>query len=65
MDFFCAWQYGVDPVRYTLLRDFQLAGDSDFAPDAITTRTLSDIADTFGNLGESQPPSSDQYRLTC
>ena len=42
--------FGVDPVRFFILRDAQLADDSNFAASDVIKRLHSDLADTFGNL---------------
>jgi leucyl-tRNA synthetase len=44
-------KYGVDPVRYFLLRDGGLETDGDFSHDMLVKRLNSDLADTLGNLG--------------
>ncbi len=44
-------EYGVDPVRYFLLRDGSLDGDGDYSVESLNKRFLSDLADNLGNLG--------------
>ena len=43
-------EYGVDPVRYFLMRDMVLGLDSTFTIDAFVRRYNSDLANDFGNL---------------
>src|SRR5664280_3638190 len=42
--------YGVDPVRYHLLRDTPLGSDGDFSAEGITSRYNADLANNLGNL---------------
>ncbi len=42
--------YGVDPVRYHLLRDIPLGSDGDFSAEGIVARYNSDLANNLGNL---------------
>ncbi len=42
--------YGVDPVRYHLLRDTPLGSDGDFSAEGITARYNADLANNLGNL---------------
>ncbi len=42
--------YGVDPVRYHLLRDTPLGTDGDFSSEGITARYNADLANNLGNL---------------
>ncbi len=43
-------EYGVDPVRYHLLRDTPLGSDGDFSAEGMTARYNADLANTLGNL---------------
>ena len=43
-------EFGVDPVRYHLLRDTPLGADGDFSTEGITARYNSDLANNLGNL---------------
>jgi len=43
-------EYGVDPVRYQLLRDIPLGSDGDFSAEGIVARYNSDLANNLGNL---------------
>jgi methionyl-tRNA synthetase len=42
--------YGVDAVRYHLLRDTPLGSDGDFSAEGITSRYNADLANNLGNL---------------
>jgi methionyl-tRNA synthetase len=43
-------QYGVDAVRYHLLRDTSLGSDGEFSLEGLTSRYNSDLANNLGNL---------------
>ncbi len=43
-------EYGVDPVRYYLMREMVLGQDSNFTMDSFIKRYNSDLANDFGNL---------------
>ena len=43
-------EYGVDPLRYHLLRDIPLGSDGEFSAEGISARYNSDLANTLGNL---------------
>ena len=43
-------EYGVDPIRYYLLREAVLGNDGDFSLEAITARYNTDLANNLGNL---------------
>ena len=43
-------EYGVDPVRYHLLRDIPLGSDGEFSAEGITSRYNTDLANNLGNL---------------
>ena len=43
-------QYGLDPVRYFLLREVPFGNDGDFSHAAIVHRLNGDLANDFGNL---------------
>ncbi|MBL6934733.1 MAG: methionine--tRNA ligase [Alphaproteobacteria bacterium] len=45
-------KYGLDPVRYFLLREVPFGKDGDFSRDALTTRMNSELANDFGNLAQ-------------
>jgi methionyl-tRNA synthetase len=42
--------YGMDALRYYLLRDKSYAGDADFSEEALVARLNSDLANGLGNL---------------
>ena len=42
--------YGLDQVRYFLLREIPFGNDGDFSKKAITTRINSELANDYGNL---------------
>lgn len=43
-------KYGVDAVRYFLMREMVLGADANFTPEAFIKRYNSDLANDFGNL---------------
>lgn len=43
-------EYGVDPVRYYLMRDMVLGKDANFTMESFIKRYNSDLANDFGNL---------------
>ncbi|MCB9782532.1 MAG: methionine--tRNA ligase [Candidatus Omnitrophica bacterium] len=43
-------EYGVDPIRYYLLREMTLGRDQDYSEEMIVTRLNSDLANDLGNL---------------
>jgi methionyl-tRNA synthetase len=43
-------EYGVDPVRYHLLRDIPYGSDGEFSAEGITARYNADLANNLGNL---------------
>jgi methionyl-tRNA synthetase len=43
-------EYGVDPVRYHLLRDIPLGADGEFSAEGISARYNADLANNLGNL---------------
>jgi methionyl-tRNA synthetase len=43
-------EFGVDPVRYYLLRETSLGNDGDFSHEGITARYNTDLANNLGNL---------------
>ena len=45
-----AGEYGVDPLRYHLLRDVPLGSDGEFSAEGISARYNSDLANNLGNL---------------
>jgi len=43
-------KYGVDPLRYYLMREMVLGQDASFTPESFIKRYNSDLANDFGNL---------------
>ncbi|HEX8643431.1 MAG TPA: methionine--tRNA ligase [Allosphingosinicella sp.] len=44
--------FGVDAVRYFLLRDVTFGQDGSYSPEAIVVRVNADLANSFGNLAQ-------------
>jgi methionyl-tRNA synthetase len=44
--------YGVDALRYFLMRDISFGQDGTFSDEAIVTRANADLANSFGNLAQ-------------
>jgi len=44
--------FGVDAVRYFLVRDVTFGQDGSYSPEAIATRVNADLANSFGNLAQ-------------
>jgi methionyl-tRNA synthetase len=44
--------FGVDAVRYFLLRDVTFGQDGSYSPEAIIARVNADLANSFGNLAQ-------------
>ncbi|HTU11083.1 MAG TPA: methionine--tRNA ligase [Allosphingosinicella sp.] len=44
--------YGVDPLRYFLLRDVSFGQDGTYSDEAIVTRANADLSNSFGNLAQ-------------
>ena len=42
--------FGVDALRYFLLREVSFGQDGSYSPEAIVTRVNADLANSFGNL---------------
>ena len=47
-----AGTYGVDQLRYFLIRDVPFGQDGSYSHDAIVNRTNADLANSFGNLAQ-------------
>ncbi|MCM1395817.1 MAG: methionine--tRNA ligase [Corallococcus sp.] len=48
--FFLVDHYGVDPVRYFLLREIPFGSDGNYTNEALITRTNADLVNDLGNL---------------
>ena len=44
--------YGVDPLRYFLMREIAFGQDGSYSPEAIVTRANAELANSFGNLAQ-------------
>lgn len=44
--------YGVDTVRYFLMREVAFGQDGSYSPEAIVTRANAELANSFGNLAQ-------------
>lgn len=47
-----AARYGVDAMRYFLLREVSFGQDGSYSPEAIVNRVNSELANSFGNLAQ-------------
>lgn len=54
-------KYGVDPVRYFVLREIPFGNDGNFSEDALINRTNSDLANIWGNLVNRTIGMSNKY----
>lgn len=45
-----AEKFGVDPLRYFLMRDVAFGQDGSYSPEAIVTRCNAELANSYGNL---------------
>lgn len=54
-------RYGLDAVRYYMMRELPFGGDGLFAPDAFLERTNFDLANDFGNLLNRSVAMVNQY----
>ncbi|HXQ50191.1 MAG TPA: methionine--tRNA ligase [Stellaceae bacterium] len=54
-------QYGVDQVRYFMLRELPFGSDGDFSRRAIVNRINGDLANDFGNLAQRVLSMIQQY----
>ena len=44
--------FGVDQLRYFLIREINFGSDGSYSPEAIVTKTNADLANSFGNLAQ-------------
>lgn len=47
-----AEKFGVDALRYFLMREIAFGQDGSYSPEAIVTRTNAELANSFGNLAQ-------------
>lgn len=45
-------KFGVDSLRYFLLREFSFGQDGSYSPEAIVNRSNSELSNSFGNLAQ-------------
>ncbi len=45
-------KFGVDPLRYFLMREVAFGQDGSYSPEAIVTRANAELANSFGNLAQ-------------
>ena len=50
--FVLAERFGVDPLRYFLLREVPFGQDGSYSPEAIVNRVNAELANSFGNLAQ-------------
>ena len=50
--FVLADRFGVDPLRYFLLREVPFGQDGSYSPEAIVNRVNAELANSFGNLAQ-------------
>jgi methionyl-tRNA synthetase len=57
-------KYGVDALRYYLMSDITIGGDSDFSEERLIGRYNSDLANSLGNLLNRTLNMADRYRAS-